>query len=163
MLGKIKLIEEVSGFGLGNVAPMEGRGGSSLGMGGMINSLFGGRSMEGYKIKTGEHEILVLIDDGQSCCENAGYFATEDNLSEFVGAELLEMNLTDTELKAGVLKDHGFEYESEHGFDGGGIQFVTFKTSKGDFQLAVYNSHNGYYGHGIIVAQDGNVLLDDTL
>lgn len=162
MLGKIEVIEDVHGFGLGNAASMDGRGGS-LGIDGMIKSIFGGRSMEGFKIKTTEHTILVLIDDGQSCCENAGFFATEDDFSEFIGSELFEMNFTDTELRAGVLKSQGFEYESEHGFDGGGIQFVTFKTSSGDFQLAVYNSHNGYYGHGIIVAQDEKILLDDTL
>lgn len=43
------------------------------------------------------------------------------------------------------------------------IQFVDFVTSRGTFQLAVYNSHNGYYGHGIIVAKDDEILLNETL
>ena len=56
-----------------------------------------------------------------------------------------------------MLEKSGY-YEEE-----GGIQFVTFKTNKSVFQLAVYNCHNGYYGHGIIVAKDEEILLNDTL
>jgi len=47
--------------------------------------------------------------------------------------------------------------------DGGGICFVDFITTNGTFQLAVYNSHNGYYGHGIVVAIDEKIVHDDTL
>jgi hypothetical protein len=56
-----------------------------------------------------------------------------------------------------VVKESGY-YEDE-----GGIQFVDFVTDKGVFQLAVYNAHNGYYGHGILVAKDDEILLNDTL
>ncbi len=36
--------------------------------------------------------------------------------------------------------------------------FLTIKTSKGIFQFAVYNSHNGYYGHdGVLMKQDNKV------
>jgi len=157
-LGKIESIEEVHGYGLGNSAAMNGTKGASLGMSGMLSILGGGRSMEGYKIKTEGHEVLVLIDDQSSCCESWGYFSTEDSMAEFIGASLIEIVLTDTALKQEVV-----ESKLEYGLDGGGIQFVTFKTDKGDFQLAVYNAHNGYYGHGIIVAKDQEILCQDTL
>lgn len=159
MLGKIESIEEVHGIGVGNHAKLNGDAGSRLGFSGMLSVLGGGRSMEGYKINTDGHEIVVLIDDQSSCCESWGYFSTEDNMSEFIGSNLLEVSLMDSESKAEVINQKFGEY----GLDSGGIQFVNFKTDKGDFQLAVYNAHNGYYGHGIIVAQDETILCDDTL
>jgi hypothetical protein len=44
---------------------------------------------------------------------------------------------------------------------GGGTQFVDFETSKGVFQLTVYNRHNGYYGHDILIEskQTGKVEM----
>lgn len=158
MLGKIVSIEELQDFTLGNIAPMNGSNGASLGFTGMLNILGGGRSMDGYRVKTDEHEILVLIDNGQSCCEDWGYFSSDDDVKTHIGAMLSDIELTDTALNVQGIKER-FEY----GLDEGSIQFVTFKTDRGDFQLAVYNSHNGYYGHGIIVAEDGKILCDDTL
>lgn len=95
--------------------------------------------------------------NGQSCCENWGYLSSEDDLTQFIGNELIEVKLTDVALNQSKLEDSGY-------YDGdGGIQFVDFVTNKGVFQLAVYNSHNGYYGHGIVVAKDNDILLNDTL
>src|SRR5260221_4368784 len=138
MLGTIQSIEEVKDFHIEPVAPLEGKGGR-LGMAQMINTLFGDASMDGYKVITGEHTVQILIDNGQSCCENWGYIASEDDFAPFIGAELREVNLTDTALNKEKVEASGY-YE-----DGGGIQFVDFVTSQGVFQLAVYNAHNGYY------------------
>ena len=156
MKGIIEAIDEVSGNEVGNTPPSNGSKGARLGFSGMLNALSGGMHMDGYKVKTTEHTFLVLIDNQQSCCESYGYFASEDNLHEFIGAELFDIELTDTSLKTEAIEE--IEY-----LDEGGVQFVTFKTSKGDFQLAVYNAHKGYYGHGIIIAEDGKILLQDTL
>lgn len=120
-LGKIKSIEEVIG---------------------LVRSSIG---YDGYRVETNTTVVLVLIDNGQSCCETWGYFSSEDNLQEYVGAELSEIQLTDKALNYTKVEESGY-YE-----EGGGIQFVDFYTSRGVFQLAVYNAHNGYYGHGILV------------
>lgn len=88
-----------------------------------------------------------------------GLLQSEDDLTAYIGAELREVHLTDTALnKAAVEKSDYYD-----GDDGGGIQFVDFVTDRGTFQLAVYNSHNGYYGHGILFAKDDAILLNDTL
>ena len=116
-------------------------------------------NMEGYKVETSLHNFCVLIDNGQSCCESWGYFSSEDNLEAFVGAELLEIQLTDTALNSKKVEESGY-YEGE---GDGGIQFVDFVTNKGTFQLAVYNAHNGYYGHGILICKDKEVVLSETL
>ena len=157
MLGLIKNIEEVSNFTIQPVSSLEGKGGR-LGMSQMLSFLSGYSSMDGYKVETEDHTYCVLIDNGQSCCESWGYFCSEDDYNQFIGANLIEVNLTDVALKT-------IKVESSDYYDGecGGIQFVNFVTDKGVFQLAVYNSHNGYYGHGIVVAKDNEIILNDTL
>jgi hypothetical protein len=153
---EIVSIEMVDNFSLGNNAKMEGSNGSKLGMMGMLNILGGGRSMDGYKVNTEGHEILLLIDNCQSCCESWGYFSSNDDEKEYIGKELIELRVSETYI--GKEKKDEAEY-----LDEGGIQFVDFITPDGTFQLAVYNGHNGYYGHGIILAVDGEIILDDTL
>lgn len=156
MLGKIKSIQEVYDYKIQPVAKLDGSGGR-LGMSQMMSSLCGYSSMDGYKVETEDHILHVLIDNGQSCCENWGYLSSEDDLTPFIGTELVEIKLTDVALNQSVVEKSGY-YE-----DSGGIQFVDFVTDKGTFQLAVYNAHNGYYGHGILVAKDNEILLNDTL
>jgi hypothetical protein len=155
-LGEIKSIKEVFDFKIQPIASMNGKGGR-LGMSQMTNALCGYAAMDGYKVETDKHIIYVLIDNGQSCCESWGYFSSDDDLSLFTGSELKEINLTDKALNKQKFKDSDY-YEDE-----GGIQFVDFVTNKGIFQLAVYNAHNGYYGHGILVAKDDEIILNETL
>ena len=156
MLGKIKNIEEVYGFKIQPIASMNGSGGQ-LGMSQMINSLCGYQDMDGYKVETEQHTIYVLIDNEQSCCENWGYFSSEDDFEQFIGAELKEINLTDKALNVSKFEESGY-YD-----DCGGIQFVNFVTSNDIFQLAVYNAHNGFYGHGILIAKDDEIILNETI
>lgn len=70
----------------------------------------------------------------------------------------MEVKVTDTALNQKVLTKMEEEYICN-----GSIQFVDFITNNGVFQLAVYNVHNGYYGHGILVAKDDEILLDSCL
>jgi hypothetical protein len=156
MEGTIIKIEDIESMDIGNTFNLVGIKGARLGFSGMLSSLSGGAHMEGYLVETTEHKFLILIDNKQSCCENWGHFSTHDNLQDFVGKELISIELTDTALTTESIEE--LEY-----LDGGAVQFVTFKTSDGDFQLAVYNAHNGYYGHGIIVAKDVEILLQDVL
>lgn len=157
-LGKIITIEEIHDFTLGNNAPVNGKNGSQLGLTGMLNILGGGRSMDGYKISTVKHNIYILIDNYQSCCENWGYIQSEDDLNYYIASSIKDIKLTDIALNQKMI-----DFEKEGYFDEGGIQFVDFETSRGSFQLAVYNGHNGYYGHGIIISIDDKIVLQDTL
>ena len=114
--------------------------------------------MVGYQVTTNQHQYRVLIRDQPSCCEQWGYITSEDDLSGYVGSTLLAVKLTDTALRTAVMQEL-----EETDFDCGGIQFVDFVTDKGVFQLAVYNSHNGYYGHRVRITKDEEVLLDSAL
>lgn len=59
---------------------------------------------------------------------------TDDNLADYVGGQLLDMELRDAP-----------EQEDEHG-DVHEVQFLVVKTSKGQFTMSNHNEHNGYYG-----------------
>lgn len=156
---KILEIKEVTGLKLGNWGKSTGNNGSQLGMSQMLNALCGYGEYDGYLIKTDEHEYHILIDNGQSCCESWGYFSSEDEFDDFIYKELKEVRLTDTALNQKLFNDN-FPY----GLYEGGIQFVDFVMVDGDvLQFAVYNEHNGYYGHSILIAKDAEVLLSDTL
>lgn len=106
-------------------------------------------SGEGFVIRTTKQEIKILIANSSNCCENWGHFSTNDNVDDFIGARILGIKLTNEALNTQMIKDK-FEY----GFDGGGIQFVDIETNLGSLQFAVYNSHNGYYSHSIIIQSE---------
>lgn len=101
--------------------------------------------MSGYAIKTNKQVIKLLICYLQDCCERFGYFMSEDNIDDFVGAELFGLALTDTALNEAKMKKSNIGPDSDY-FEGG-IMFVDIKTSKGVLQFVAYNEHNGYYGH----------------
>ena len=162
-LGKITLIEELHNFKCDNSTPMNGKNGAQLGVVGMMHNMFGFGGFDGYKVSTDSHEILVLISNEQNCCENWGYFDTNDDASQYIGADLHNVRLTDTALSQAALDAAGLMWHGEIDLEEGGIQFVDFITDAGVFQLAVYNAHNGYYGHSVIVAIDGKIIFDDTL
>jgi hypothetical protein len=75
---------------------------------------------------------LDVWDDGQSCCEHR-YMATGDRLSDYVGAVLEGFEIK----SAPCEEDQYGEHE---------VQFMDVRTSKGVFQMANHNEHNGYYG-----------------
>lgn len=99
----------------------------------------------GYVITTNNQTIKLLMDTDQQCCENAGYFISEDDFTQFIGAEIFDIKVTDTELKEGLLKQHDLDINDKW-FEGG-VMFVDIITSKGTLQFVAYNEHNGYYGH----------------
>lgn len=157
-LGKIVSIEEITGFKCGNFGALNGSNGSRMGMSAMFNAIMGYGEYDGYDVKTNLHGFLILISNGQCCCESWGYMVSEDNTDDFIGKTLVDVELTDKALNTQKVE------ESDYYEDHGGIQFVNFKFSDGSLlQFSVYNAHNGYYGHPIIIAKDTEILMQDTL
>lgn len=101
--------------------------------------------MEGYEIVTTEQSIKLYIDNGQSCCENWGYFWCNDNPMDFIGATVLDVTLTGEALDPVEMKSNDLDPDREY-FEGG-VMFVNIETDKGTLQFVAYNEHNGYYGH----------------
>lgn len=100
---------------------------------------------DGFTITTDKQVIKLLIGNGQSCCESWGYFMSEDDLEQFIGADLLDVNLTDTALNTKQIE------KNKDNIDCGGVMFVNLDTSKGLLQFVAYNVHNDYYGHDAYV------------
>jgi len=154
---RIKEIKEVFDVKKSNATQISGDNDSQLGMSQILSVLPEWGRYDGFFIKTDTDNYMVLINNDQSCCENWGYFSTEDDFDSFIGAELLSVRLTDTALKKEKVEN------AARYLDCGGIQFVDFETSEGVFQLVVYNSHNGYYGHKIMVVKNNEILLKSIL
>lgn len=113
---------------------------------------------DGYCITTDKHDFHILIDNEQQCCESYGYFSSEDDFKSFIGKDLVEVYLTDKALNTIRVEEIDDDYEYRE------IQFVNFKFASGAvLQFAVYNAHNGYYGHDIIFVKDKEIFFEDTL
>jgi hypothetical protein len=111
------------------------------------------RSYEGFEVETDQQKILVLVDENSCCCERFGYISTPDDTKEFIGSKLLKVEIVDE-----VLNKAAWDKQFEYGLDHGGVIFVNFETDQGLFQLTVYNSHNGYYGHNArVISRDLNI------
>ena len=108
-----------------------------------------GNCYEGFIVKTDERTIKCLISNEQNCCETSGYLTSEDDLDNYIGADLLSVQSVsgenfDKKLLENVARHVTIE----------DCMFLEFTTSKGSFQLVVYNEHNGYYSHKVIFDQE---------
>ena len=103
----------------------------------------------GFQIVTTEQTITLAIDDEASCCEQWGYFLTEDDPSKFVGAELRGVRLTDVNRSHRKFETDWNAEEDENTvhLDDGEVMFADIETDRGILQFVAYNAHNGYYGH----------------
>ena len=111
----------------------------------------GGWRFDGYKISTTNGVIEIAVESFQNCCENWGYISSNDNFSDFCGVEILEIKYTqkiDEVLETITMQLSKKDVELDN------IYFITFETSKGTLQFAVYNEHNGSYGHYCYVSCD---------
>jgi len=104
---------------------------------------------DGYKIVTDQQEILLLIDNDQNCCEDWGYMTSEGDFSDFVGAQIISLKTVDKALKVEMVESLIDEY-----IDVGSCIFVNVETTKGTLQFVIYNEHNGYYCHSVIISSN---------
>ena len=97
------------------------------------------QTYEGLIIETDKGSIKLVISDSQSCCENFGslFFETPDDISQFIDAEILQIE------DICIKREDYIDTDSE--------TQLRITTDKGIIQYAIYNEHNGYYGHGTIL------------
>jgi len=125
--------------------------------------------MEGYKIVTNKQAIFILIEAERFCCEGWGYDAcsskgiitSDDDFNDFIGAELIDVAIISPENHKEIkiyseLLDISYNHEEDN------AEFVNLNTTNGLLQFAVYNSHNGYYGHDIYI-KFNNTEIEDVL
>ena len=99
---------------------------------------------DGFRIETEDEEMYFVIGNSQQCCENWGtYLYTPEDLREYVGADYLGYDESScSEIENSLEKEY---VESDE------ICFLNIHTSKGTIDFAVYNSHNGYYSHAVVL------------
>ena len=99
---------------------------------------------DGFMITTEVQVIKMGISNSQHCCENWGYLMSEDDVTSFVGADLISISVVDKGLNKKCI-------EVGERIEDGCVMFINIETSNGLLQFVAYNSHNGYYGHSAFV------------
>lgn len=106
--------------------------------------------MIGVIIETDKQKIFIGIDNNQNCCEHYGFISSEDDYSDFIGSELHEIKQVDTLLNVNSVKLLDNDVSNKYAE----TIFINVETSNGTLQFVMYNVHNGYYGHDVIVISD---------
>jgi len=119
-------------------------------------------NFDGFEIIIGERgndynneTIQLLISNDTQCCEKVGYFLTNDDVAEFIGAEFLKLNEVDSSLNVQTLIDDFVRNGEEYNESYCSTMFINIETNIGTLQFTAYNEHNGYYGHEAIVLHNG--------
>jgi hypothetical protein len=84
------------------------------------------------RIATNDGTKIAVSDHAQSCCESR-YMRTDDDLSQFVGATLVNGEIR----PAPEVEDGGETHE---------VEFLVLVTDRGNITFSSHNEHNGYYG-----------------
>ncbi len=114
---------------------------------------------EGFIVHTNVRKIFIFIDNSSQCCEQWGHLSlNKEDLAYYVGAELLGLSVVEPETYE---QQEILELVSQYG-DDFSAAFVDIRTSKGTLQLAVYNVHNGYYGHRVLVKDSTGEIFANT-
>lgn len=108
---------------------------------------FEDKRWKGYEVTTSSQVIEIKIDNDQQCCESFGTICSNEDFDYYIDSELVGIDILDKEfeLKEILIKNISDEY------DGYAI-FVNLITNLGTIQFALYNQHNGYYGHDVVIS-----------
>ena len=103
--------------------------------------------MEGYAIVTDQDTIKILIQNETLCSEKWGYITSEDNISKFIGSEILELSAIDPNNAILNEKIDKLWEDNNPFFERCEVMFLNIQTTNGLLQFVTYNISNGYYGH----------------
>lgn len=115
-----------------------------------------------------ENNVVLGYDMAQDCCEEASWFISEYPEAECTtpfnyvirnGDRAWEINKV---LTSYIFDVDYFQKHNWRDLDEGGAVSFKLKSTEGkqDLYLYIYNSHNGYYGHGFSF-REGNEFLHD--
>lgn len=101
-----------------------------------------------FLIKFEDNTGIIMADKAQQCCESR-YMHSDDKLSYYIGAKLLNGRIEDVSNsyeKVREFLDHFIKTGEESFYTNETeCQFLIIDTDKGSFTIANYNEHNGYY------------------
>jgi len=105
------------------------------------------------------NNVVVGYDLGQNCCEHAGWYISEIECCDSDDSRRVP------DVDSYIFDVDYFECVSDSTcFDDGGLaRFRLVHPNKPDLFLHIFNSHNGYYGHGFSVEHSGKTIIDSSL
>jgi len=126
-----------------------------------INPFYEEYGLDGVKIDFDNDKSLVFgISNGQHCCEEWGYISQVDNedVDNYIGAKIRSIEVVD-------YVDGNYVSTQLKEIDAGEIDcyFLNVATTKGELNFAVYNIHNGYYGHRVTMKYDNKEMFSEIL
>lgn len=112
------------------------------------------------------NNVLVGYDMGQSCCEHADWFISTDKKKNVIDGNGITEGLEDYNFDPKYfvyveLDKDGYGYNCLD--KGGMVCFRLVSDGNPDLFLHIYNSHNGYYGHGFEAKINGIAWQEGTL
>ena len=102
---------------------------------------------------------VVGYDMAKVCCENAGYYISEDTRSDIDSAKTITEGLEPYTFDRGYFA----QIVAGHLQDGGMVRFRLTADGKPDLYLHIFNSHNGYYNHGFTMSANGEQVRSASL
>jgi hypothetical protein len=106
-----------------------------------------------------EANVFLGYSLQSDCCESPGYLVTRHIPTSTEDAQIE----SDADLSGFLFDTEFVQYGSVEGLDEGGS--ATFRATRGDgtIYVTLYNSQNGYYGHGFEFKVNGAVKIDGGL
>lgn len=106
-----------------------------------------------------ENNVFLGYDMGQDCCERADWFIADAPKESEPGTD--RDGVPDLE---GFVFDTAFFKHVDGGtFDGGGMAIFRIVNGSTERFIHIFNSHNGYYGHGFDFAIGGKSIQNGVL
>lgn len=101
---------------------------------------------------------LVGFDYETECCENFGYFFSKSQTPEEAINEEGDQKVD--EFPETGMENARFAHKNPKKFD----SYAVFEIENSEWKyLVLYNFHNGYYGHGFSVSQNGKEIFSDSI
>ena len=105
-----------------------------------------------------ENNVFVGYDSDQDCCETASWFVTDAPMSvEWLGETEVEIDWPKWRFDPSFFEKHECVYDS------GDVVIFRLVSGRQEKYLHLFNSHNGYYGHGFEMKIGGETVRDDIL
>lgn len=106
-----------------------------------------------------ENNVFLGYDMNQDCCEHADWFIADT--PQEVLPETEREGIPDLK---GFVFDTAFFKQVEGGdFDCGGMAIFRIVNKEAEKFVHIFNTHNGYYGHGFDFAIGGKTAREGTL
>jgi len=106
------------------------------------------------------NNVFVGYDMAQDCCEHADFFFSREIPTE-INQNKVEHDSLDLEnyaFNTAFLKENGLS-----DLDKGGSVTFLLENGEEELYLTIFNSHNGYYGHGFEFKIGDDVIKEGTL